>query len=353
MLANAHRLDRSILASVGVSVCQRWPRILSLACAACTVSTVLAQVVPPGTPSAKPSPGSPIDAQPAGGASTPTVPVAEVANYPDDPRLKVALRMLGSGSVDLARMTAAAVLEEKPDCDRAAAIEGIALNKLKRYEEAKPLLSRARRSSQAFPEQRHAAHFLGWCCYHLGELELAREAFEVHVASVPNEPDSTFGLGLIALDEDRLDDADRLFALALEGFTSPKDRPTDRARVLVRMADLALRRDDVTGAEALLRRSVAASAVQHETWSKLARVYDRLGRTSEADAARANADRILAARGRKSEEASPSLNAPVEGTKDVVPATPSASPPVPESAPAPPDSAPAAPTSAPKNPVTP
>ncbi|MCE2884632.1 MAG: tetratricopeptide repeat protein [Planctomycetaceae bacterium] len=287
-------------------------------------SGTLAQVVPPNAP--------PASATNAG----PQAPAAEVADYPDDARLKVALRMLGSGSTDLARMTAATVLSEKPDCDRAAAIQGIALNKLKRYEEARPLLVRARRSKQAFPEQRHAAHFLGWCCYHLGELELAREAFEAHVASVPNEPDSTFGLGLIALDEDRLDDADRLFGLALQGFTTPKDRPTDRARVLVRMSDLALRRDDVAGAEALLRRSVEASAVQHETWSKLARVYDRLGRTGEADAARANADRILTALGRKTGDAPPR-----DASAPGAPAAPAS------------ESAPAAPPSAPKNPAEP
>jgi predicted Zn-dependent protease len=42
--------------------------------------------------------------------------------------------------------------------------------------------------------------------------------------------------------------------------------------------------------------------VQHETWSKLARVRDRLGKTKEADAARANAERILQALGRKPAE---------------------------------------------------
>jgi len=315
------------------------------AIAALAGSTSSAQVVPPNAP-----PSSPANA----GQSA---PAAEVPSYPDDPRLKVALRMLGSGSTDLARMTAATVLSSKPDCDRAAAIQGIALNKLKRYEEAKPLLERARRSTQGFPEQRHAAHFLGWCCYHLGELELAREAFEAHVASVPNEPDSTFGLGLIALDEDRLDDADRLLALALKGFTTPKDRPTDRARVLVRMADVALRRDDVAGAEALLRRSVEASAVQHETWSKLARVYDRLGRASEADAARANADRILTALGRKAGDA-PSPDAPSPDAKAPDAKAPDAKAPdtrAEDPAPTVPgaESAPDAPPSAPKSPATP
>lgn len=238
---------------------------------------------------------SPDDAVP------PPVPASPPASpaYPDDVRLDTALRMLGKGALDGARQTAQTVLKAKPDCDRAAAIEGIVLNKMKRYEEAKPLLERARDSKQPFPEQKHAAHFLGWCHYHLGDLSAAQKAFELHLTVVPNEPDSTFGLGLVALGEDRLDDADRNFARALEGFTTPRDSAVDRARVLTRMADVALRRDDPAAAEALLRRAIEASPVQHETWSKLARVCDRLGKVQEADAARANADRILTALGRK------------------------------------------------------
>lgn len=231
-------------------------------------------------------------------ATPPSTPEAR-PQFPDDPRLAIALTMLSKGAVEQARQTAHTVLVANSDCDRAAAIEGIALNKLKRYEEAKPLLARARDSKQPFPEQKHAAHFLGWCHYHLGELELAKAAFDLHLVSVPNEPDSTFGLGLIALAEDQLEKADVHFAAALDGFSKPRDRPVDRARVLTRQADVALRRDDVAGAEVILRRAIEASAVQHETWSKLARVYDRQGKTKEADAARANADRILTALGRK------------------------------------------------------
>ena len=246
------------------------------------------QVVPEGIPSGKPQDATVPPSQPASPA------------YPDDVRLDTALRMLGKGALDGARQTAQTVLKAKPDCDRAAAIEGIVLNKLKRYEEAKPLLERARDSKQPFPEQKHAAHFLGWCHYHLGELSAAQKAFELHLTVVPNEPDSTFGLGLVALGEDRLDDADRYLAKALEGFSKPRDSAVDRARVLTRMADVSLRRDDPAAAEALLRRAIEASPVQHETWSKLARVCDRLGKVEEADAARANADRILTALGRKS-----------------------------------------------------
>ena len=230
--------------------------------------------------------------------SAPT-PIPVVATYPDDERLAVALTMLKKSAFDAAAMTANAVLVSKPECDRAALILGIAHTKAKRYQEAKPALIRARDSKQPFPERKHAAHFLGWCCFHLGEMTEAKAAFEAHLALTPNEPDSTFGLGLVAFAEDRLEDADLLYAKALDGFTKPTPKPQDQARVLVRMADLALRRDDVAGAEKLLDSAVKAHALQHETWSKLARVYDRQGKSKEADAARANEQRILEALGRR------------------------------------------------------
>lgn len=232
-------------------------------------------------------------------SNKPVEVVATRDSYPDDPRLDVALEMLRQGAFEPAVTTTRTVLKERPDVERAQALLGIALNKLKRYEEARAALETAAASTQRFPEQRHAAHFLGWSCFHLGELERARLAFESHLKAVPDEPDSTFGLALIALNEDRLDESEALFDKALKGFSEPKARPMDQARVLTRMADLALRRDDVAKAESLLDRAIKATPMQHETWAKLARVKDRLGKTSEADGARANEQRLLEALGRK------------------------------------------------------
>jgi tetratricopeptide (TPR) repeat protein len=228
------------------------------------------------------------------------------------------LRMLKGGAFEQAAGVCRLVLAEEPSSDRAAALLGIALSKSKKYEEARPQLVRARDSKQEFPERTHAAHFLGWCQFHLGELDEAKRSFEAHLASVPGEPDSTFGLGLVALGEDRLDDADALLAKALQGFTEPRARPADQARVLVRMGDIALRRDDPTKAESLYERAAQASPLLPETWAKLARVRDRLGMHEKAEAARANEARILEALGRR---AAPTAEkgAPAEGSPEKTP----------------------------------
>lgn len=235
---------------------------------------------------------------------TPIAPATGTAGSADargsqQARFDGALRMMKAGAFEQAAGVCRVILAEDASSDRAAALLGIALSKQKKYEEARPQLERARDSRQSFPERVHAPHFLGWCLFHLGELEAARRAFEAHLASVPNEPDSTFGLALVALGEDRLDDAGALFDKALAGFTEPKPRLPDQARVLTRMADLALRRDDPAKAESLLERAAQASPLQPEVWAKLARVRDRLGMHEKADAARANETRILEALGRR------------------------------------------------------
>jgi Tfp pilus assembly protein PilF len=246
-----------------------------------------------------PAAAGPLAAQDA----VPTAPKRAAGDARTDPRLDTAVRVLARGGFREAEQMARVVLEGDGANDRAAAVLGIALSKQKRYTDARAWLERARDSTQVFPEQRHAAHFLGWCCYHLGDLAAARAAFERHLKAVPDEPDSTFGLGLVALDEDRLDDAEKLFKAALERFrvlgAAGKPRGADEAKALTRLGDVALRRDDPAAAKRFLEEAVAASAVQHETWSKMARVCDRLGEHAAADAARANADRILEALGRR------------------------------------------------------
>jgi Tfp pilus assembly protein PilF len=305
-----------------------WPSIFSptfLRSTAVAAALVVVAAVAAGEVSRQVAPGS--------ARSQTRTP--DATNSPSDPRLDGAVRVLTRGGFREAEEIARAALASDATSDRAAAILGIALSKQKRYTDARAWLERARDSTQAFPERRHAAHFLGWCCYHLGDLDAARAAFELHLKAVPDEPDSTFGLGLVALDEDRLDDAEKLFNAALARFralgANGKPRGADEAKALTRLGDVALRRDDPAAAKRFLEAAVAASPVQHETWSKMARVCDRLGEHAAADAARANAERILESLGRRerpqAESPAAADGAPTPAaTSDTLPSAPQSAP---------------------------
>lgn len=256
--------------------------------------------------------------------------------YPDDPRLEVARRLLASGQFTEARIVADTVAKQRPDMGRAHFYLGLALVKLKQYQQARPELERAIQLDQPYPERKHAHHFLGWASYHLGELDRAKSDFEAHLADVPDEPDSTFGLGLIAFDEDRLDDAERYLRKAIDLQQDPKASKRDLSKAWARLGDVAMRRDQPAEAEDRYMKALALYPDFSEVWAKLARSRDRLGKTKEADSARQEEVKALE-RVKAREEAAARRAAkagqPGSPQEPSPPAPPAASPGTPPSAP--------------------
>ena len=203
-------------------------------------------------------------------------------------------RLVLSSQFAQAEVVARAALRESPDCARAQFLLGVAVQKQKRYAEARDLLVAAQSSGQAFPEARQVDHFLGWSNYYLGDLALAKRHFQAHVGSVPTADDSWFGLGVVAIEESRLGDAESALqrALDLAGDGLP-GRPT-RAKVLVRLGDVALLRDRFADAVDLYEEALSIRPDQHEVWTKVSRAYERVDRAADAAAARERAERLVA-----------------------------------------------------------
>lgn len=269
-----------------------------------------AQAVPPGAPPAtvpaRPAPpasGSnatpPVSAPPAapGGAAAGGAPV-DAVSWPDDPRLEVARKLLRSGQFEQAEIVAGSVARQKPQVHRAVFFQGLAIHKQKKYGQARPLLEAAMASPQPFPERGHVPHYLGWCCYYLGDMPAAKAAFEKHAAEWPNFDDTHFALGVIALDEDRVDDAARELTRALELQQAQKASRRSIGKTEARLGDVALRRDDVAEAERRFRRAVELFPDHYEAWARLSRVLARQGRTEEADAAMAEHQKAMERVGR-------------------------------------------------------
>ena len=143
-------------------------------------------------------------------APKPSVPAVDAAAVgvaapeasSDDFRIDAARKLMQSGRFDLAEAALRTVLSEKPDSDRAKFFLAVSIAKQKRYGEARSLYEEVLVTGRSFPEDRHVEHFLGWTLYYLAEPDAARERFLAHVEAVPEEGDSAFALGLIALDAD-------------------------------------------------------------------------------------------------------------------------------------------------------
>jgi len=248
---------------------------------------------PPGaTPQAGETAKALIPANPDPIARTPASPPLE-----GDPRWSVVQRMLATGSFAEAEVVLATWSAERPDDARLRFLLGLAIQKQRRYDRARELLESSIAADADFPERKHADHFLGWCLYYLGEPEASAASFLRHLARVPDEPDSTFALGLIALDGGDLDEAELRFVRAIELQSGAGADPRDLAKALARLGDVRGQRDLHAEAEELYMRSLAKYPNSVEVWEKLARVRDRLGKEREAESARNEAGRARARMG--------------------------------------------------------
>jgi len=204
------------------------------------------------------------------------------------PNLSVASQLVAVGSFLDAEIVLTAILREEPESAQAKFLLGVVFLKTQRAARALPLLQASIASGQAFTGRTHVEHFIGWANYQLGELDAAKRAFQSHVAAVPTADDSYYGLAVIALDEDRVADAQQALERALELVGSSPRRARDRAKILARLGDIEFRADRIDPAVALFEDSLALYADHVEVWGKLARALDRLGRADAAEAARKN-----------------------------------------------------------------
>lgn len=233
----------------------------------------------------------PVETSPAASAQASSLPLMPPIEHPN---LPVAARLVQSGQFVDSEIVLRTILRERPDCARAEFLLGVAVMKLKRYGEARTLLESSLSRRQDFAQRKQVDHFLGWTCYYLGDLDGAKSHFQAHVGAVPEAADSYYGLGVIALDEDRLADAqaalDRSIALLPEGAAGARDR----SKALARLGDIAQRRDDLPQAIDLFAQATALWPDHYEVWGKLARALDASGKPDEANAAREAHDAALA-----------------------------------------------------------
>ncbi|MCA9284175.1 MAG: tetratricopeptide repeat protein [Phycisphaerales bacterium] len=214
-----------------------------------------------------------------------SVPRPNTTAFVDDPRIDVARRLLQSNQFPEAEMVLRTILAKHPDRARARFYLALAIHKQKRYAQARSGFERAIEAGQGFPEIDHAFHFYGWCLYYLGELPAAQAAFEEHVRRVPTEGDSYFGLGLIAIEDDRVQEAITDFKTAIDLQKDNPGRKADVAKCHARLGDVYLRLDRVEEAGDEYLAAVTLYPNHYEAWAKRARVLSRLGREQEAKSA--------------------------------------------------------------------
>ncbi|MHC5005846.1 MAG: tetratricopeptide repeat protein [Planctomycetota bacterium] len=228
--------------------------------------------------------GEPDDAgvEPASPAAAPAPTPAGGPPPALGPELTALANLIGNQQTEAARDRLTPYLQQHAEDGRAEFLMGLSYHREKRYALARPHFERA---VELTPDYHPAYHFLGWCLYYLGELTQARTAFEQHLAWMPNEGDSHFGLGLIDLDEDRLDAAELRFHRAIELQAGDPRGRKDVSKAHARLADVHIRRDEIEAARAELEIATELWPQHYTAFYKLSRVLNRLGETEAAQQA--------------------------------------------------------------------
>ncbi|NNF44486.1 MAG: tetratricopeptide repeat protein [Phycisphaerales bacterium] len=217
---------------------------------------------------------------------TPAEAVAPPRTLPEE--LQPIAMLIERGALPQARQAVEAFRAGNPASADGAFLEGLVYHRARRYAEAAPRFEDAIRLD---PDYTLVQHFLGWARFHLGDLAGARTAFRTHLAADPHEPDSMFGLGLIAVEDGRLDDAEARFldAIAIiEGLAESDParharRRIDLGKCHARLGDLAFARGDYEQARDLLERAVEQDPDQYTAYFTLSQVERRLGHVERAD----------------------------------------------------------------------
>ena len=205
------------------------------------------------------------------------------------------LDLLRSGPTGAARIRLKKILNQNSTDGQAAFLYGLSLHQEKRYSEARVYFDQALEHA---PEYATTHHFLGWCLFYEGELELARASFSRHLTLVEGEGDDHFAMGLIALEQNKLGTAESCFESALQCFeTLPafNGRNREQGKTFARLGELAEVLGNLDLAAERLSKATELFPDHYEAWHRLAAIERRRG---NQDAAARAANQEAAARDR-------------------------------------------------------
>ncbi len=222
---------------------------------------------PARTPSA--SPGAQLVAD--------VLPRFRVAGQGPRPPLSAGLRqaqqLFAGARYEEAERQAAALVDTDSNPGYARYLLAASMQQRKHYAEARPHFEAVLRGGPSFFKAYNAFNLFGWCLFHLGDAAGARAAFEAHREFEPRYDDTHQGLGQVALEQGRFDDAEASFREAARLAPSPREAAVAHAY----LADVYTARDDPRGARAELERALELQPDLPEAHFKLSRVLARLG----------------------------------------------------------------------------
>jgi tetratricopeptide (TPR) repeat protein len=173
---------------------------------------------------------------------------------------------------------------------------GLTFHRQMLYAEAVEHFLRALKSEPGFLETYFHA---GYALLNVGRLAEARASLAVYARFEPDEPSVPFGQGLVEIEADSPDAAERYVQRAIDlaqkkraTSKDPRAVDADLGRYFARLGDVYVRRDETARAREAFEKAVSLRDDMPEIWSKVALVRERMGDSAAAAAARAKYEEL-------------------------------------------------------------
>lgn len=287
MASNVHKrhLDQSVFKANRAN----WRKINSISVCFAIISCIMwscsEQNGSPGNQTVRPATASPDGLAPVqlGGASGSDPQIdGDMVVMDLAPALQPIALHIRHRHLELARDRLHRHLRQYPEDPQAIFLVGLTFHREQKYGQALPHYEKA---LSLKPLYAPINHFRGWALYYLGELAQSRGAFLEFLKVMPDEPDSHFALGLIALDEHDLDRSEKLLQRSIDLWMTKEHQPDPAsiAKAHARLSEVFEQRGDLVSARDHLQKAVDLYPDHYEAMYKLYRVLVRLGEQEHAN----------------------------------------------------------------------
>ena len=184
------------------------------------------------------------------------------------------------GKTGAARVQLRQYMEKYGEYSHPLFLMGLSYHSEQSYSKAAQWLTRSTHDqSNPYPL---AWHFLGWSQLYLGDIDGAQLSFEQFLRAYPDEPDSIFAFGLLAMERGELQEAKGFFKNVIRLAATNK---RIRAKATARLGDVLIELDDISGAMNAYKEALQGNPDLYEAWYRYATSLKRLGRMSESNEA--------------------------------------------------------------------
>lgn len=188
--------------------------------------------------------------------------------------------LISEGNSGSARVRLRQYMDSHGEAAQPLFLMGLSYHQEKRYIKAVQWFEQSAQYDDVESRYPPTWHFLGWSHYYLGNATPSIEAFKHYLMMNPDEGDSLFGLGLLAMEDGDFEEASILFQQSID---VQEDRPTGQAKSIARLADIRVQEGDRLTAIQLYREALKLDPNLYEAWYHLATTQKRVGNNEESN----------------------------------------------------------------------